>query len=83
MSIVRRDWWPGIGPTIEKGRVMCSDCKYHSAAHAGWQWDRCYHPDADYGGIVRNDQQPTCADVRESSSQCGRVAKWFVPKIGD
>ncbi len=76
MSLFRSGWWPGLPPT-QKKRVMCSDCKYHRAAMAGWQFDRCEHPDADMGSYVRNDQQPTCADVRLSSSQCGEAGRWF------
>jgi len=47
---------------------------------AGWQYDRCGHPDADYGSVVRNDQKITCADCRNSEGQCGRLAKWFAAK---
>lgn len=80
MSLFRSGWWPGRKPTIEKGRIMCSDCDFHSSAMAGWQWDRCHHPDADYGSIVRNDQPLTCADCRLSESQCGEQAKWYKPR---
>lgn len=76
-GIFRAGWWPGLPPTVEKGRTMCSDCRFHSAAGAGWQWDRCRHPEADFGSVVRNDQAPTCADVRLSSAQCGESARWF------
>lgn len=76
-GLVRSEDWPGVPPTIEKGRKMCSDCYYSSPAPAGWQYDRCNHPDADYGSIVRNDQQAKCCDMRDSESQCGRKAKWF------
>lgn len=76
-ELVRSDEWPGVPPTIEKSRKMCSDCYYSSAAEAGWQYDRCHHPDADYGSIVRNDETPRCCDMRFSESQCGRKAKWF------
>lgn len=78
MSLYRSGWWPGLPPSAEK-RAMCSDCIYHSAAPAGWQWDRCHHPSADFGGWVRN-ERPTCADVRLSSAQCGKGAAWFKPK---
>lgn len=80
MGIVRSGYWPGIKPIIEPDRKMCSDCKYHYAASAGWQFDRCSHPKADLGSVVRNDQHPTCADVRLSSSQCGKSAVWHEKK---
>lgn len=70
---------PNRSPESKSKRVMCSDCRYHSAAMAGWQWDRCSHPDADLGNIVRNDQKPTCEDIRNSWGQCGITAKWFEP----
>jgi hypothetical protein len=76
-DVFRRDWWPGLKPDISPERKMCSDCIYHSAAMAGWQFDRCYNPDADLGSVVRNDQRPTCADIRNSEKQCGRSARWF------
>jgi hypothetical protein len=76
-AIIRHGYWPGIGPTIAKDRVMCSDCKFHSAALAGWQWDRCRNPKADYGSIVRNDRAPTCWDIRDSTAQCGPRGEWF------
>lgn len=79
-NLFRSNDWPGLPPTIEKGRVMCSDCKYHSAAVAGWQYDRCTHPEADYGSVVRNDQQLKCTDARYSIAQCGESGKWFVRK---
>lgn len=79
-GLFRRGPWPGHPPTIEKGRVMCSDCRFHGAAMAGWTYDRCDHPDADLGSIVRNDQRPTCAEVRHSSAQCGYDARWFEAK---
>lgn len=79
-DLVRDDYWPGHPPTIEKGRVMCSDCKYHSPAPAGWTYDRCDHPEADYGSIVRNDERAKCCDMRSSSAQCGAGGKWFVRK---
>lgn len=79
MQLFRRDWWPGLAPTIDKGRVMCSACIYHSSAKAGWQWDRCEHPDADLGSVVRNDETPKCADMRQSDAQCGPRARWFEP----
>lgn len=77
MKLFRRDWWPGLPPTIDK-RVMCSDCKFHSSAPAGWQYDRCKHPDADYGSYVRNSEPALCHDMRLSDAQCGKSAKWFV-----
>ena len=43
-GLFRRGWWPGLPPEIGK-RVICSDCKFHRAAPAGWQWDRCDHLD--------------------------------------
>lgn len=76
----RIDWWPGPAPSITKGRVMCSDCRFHRPAPAGWQYDRCENPKADMGSVVRNDQTPKCCDMRDSSSQCGIVAHWFEPK---
>lgn len=79
MKLFRSGWWPGLKPDISPKRVMCSDCAFHSAAMAGWQWDRCHHPDADLGSIVRNDQLPTCYDMRQSKAQCGASAKWFSP----
>lgn len=79
-GIFRTDWWPGLKPTVTKDRVMCSGCKHHREALAGWQWDRCCHPEADYGSVVRNDQKPTCADVRLSPSQCGSAGIWFTEK---
>lgn len=80
MGLFRTGWWPGPAPTIAKDRVMCSDCKYHRSAMAGWQWDRCEHPDADMGGIVRNNETPKCCDMRNSSSQCGISARWFAKR---
>ena len=80
-GLVRDEWWPGLPPTIDKNRVMCSDCKFHRSAPAGWQWDRCDNPKADLGSVVRNDQVPTCADMRNSTDQCGPTAKWFVRKV--
>lgn len=77
MKLYRSGWWPGHKATIQKDRVMCSDCKHHTSAVAGWQYDRCRHPSADYGSIVRNDQAATCHDMRNSESQCGFAAKWF------
>lgn len=79
MNLFRSDWWPGPLPNIFERRVMCWDCKYHKSAMAGWQWDRCEHPEADYGGVVRN-ETPTCADMRNSEAQCGSSGKWFVPQ---
>lgn len=79
-NLFRSESWRGLPPTIEKSRIMCSDCKYHRAAMAGWQYDRCEHPDADYGSVVRNDQSLRCADARSSSAQCGRSGKWFVKR---
>ena len=78
-KVFRSGYWPGIEPTIATDRIMCSDCKYHSSALAGWQYDRCSHPKADYGSVVRNDQKPVCWEVRYSTSQCGERAKWFEP----
>lgn len=80
MRLFRSSWWPGPGPNISKERVMCDKCQFHSAAMAGWQWDRCSHPDADYGSVVRNDQQAKCYDMRMSNDQCGEIGKWFTPK---
>lgn len=79
-KVFRRGWWPGPPPNISPDRLMCSDCVYHRAALAGWQWDRCRHPKADLGSVVRNDQLPTCADVRDSSDQCGPKGKWFTAR---
>ncbi len=80
LGLFRRDWWPGPPPTIAKDRLMCKDCKYHGGpAMAGWQWDRCHHPEADYGSVVRN-ETPTCADMRDSSAQCGSHGRWFEGK---
>lgn len=79
MSLFRSDWWPGPKPNIGKGRIMCTQCKFHRTAHAGWQWDRCLHPEADYGSVVRNDT-PKCYDMRMSSAQCGERGKWFVKR---
>ena len=78
-GIFRIGYWPGPPPQIGK-RVMCSDCRYSSYAEAGWQWDRCHHPKADLGCIVRNDQVPKCYEIRNSSAQCGIKAKWFEPR---
>lgn len=80
LGLFRSDYWPGLGPTIEKGRKMCSDCKFHDPAPAGWTYDRCDHPDADYGSLVRNDQRAKCWDMRASRSQCGKSARWFEAK---
>lgn len=79
VELFRTEWWPGVAPTIKKNRIMCSACKYHSSAPAGWQWDRCSHPEADFGGVVRNEGRTTCADIRNSSAQCGVAGKWFSP----
>lgn len=80
IDLFRRGWWPGVPPNVKKDRIMCSDCVYHHPAMAGWQWDRCYHPEADYGSVVRNDQNATCADARESTNQCEPDGKWFKRK---
>ena len=80
MGIFRRDFWPGLPPTIKKDRVMCDQCAHHTGAVAGWQWDRCHHPLADMGSVVRNDQKAKCCDMRYSSDQCGESGKWFTPK---
>lgn len=77
-KLFRGGYWPGPKPDISPDRKMCSDCLYSSAAHAGWQWDRCRHPKADYGSVVRN-ERPKCHDMRLSSDQCGKSAKWFTP----
>ena len=75
-GLVRGDWWPGLPPTIAKGRVFCSDCKHRDGAGAGWQWDHCNHPKADYGSVVVRGRA-TCADMRASKKQCGFDAKFF------
>lgn len=80
MKLFRSSYWPGHPPDITKARIMCSDCRYHSSAMAGWTYDRCHHPDADYGSIVRNDERLTCHDARYSEAQCGLEAKWFKAK---
>lgn len=79
-SLFRRGWWPGPAPDISPNRKMCSDCVYHSSALAGWQWDRCHHPKADMGSVVRNDQDAKCCDIRDSELQCGKSAKWFTKR---
>jgi hypothetical protein len=80
VGLFREGWWPGLPPTINPKRIMCSDCKFHRSAMAGWQWDRCENPKADLGSVVRNDQVPTCWSMRESADQCGPDAKWFERK---
>ena len=80
MKLFRSGWWPGHGPTIDRNRIMCSDCRWHNAAPAGWQYDRCRNPKADLGSIVRNDQIPTCHNIRHSDAQCGLAAVWFAAK---
>lgn len=66
-------------PNINKDRIMCSSCKFHTEAMAGRYYDRCHHPKADLGSIIRNDESPQCIDMRSSSAQCGQSAKWFEP----
>lgn len=80
MELFRMGWWPGPAPDISKDRIMCSDCRYHHPAFAGWQWDRCHHPSADMGSIIRNDETALCCDMRNSSAQCGLRARWFEAK---
>ena len=72
--------WSDSAPSTDPRRVMCSSCKYHDAAPAGWIFDRCHHPNADPGNVVRNDHLPMCRDVRSSTAQCGYRGKWFVQK---
>ena len=79
-GLSRQGWWPGPPPDISPDRKMCSACVYSSAAIAGWQWDRCHHPKADNGGVVRDDETPRCADMRNSNRQCGLSAVWFVKR---
>lgn len=67
-------------PDISPVRVMCSACAHHSAAMAGRWWDRCKSPNADLGSVVRNDETPTCIDMRKSERQCGLTARWFKPR---
>lgn len=74
--VVRLGYWPGLPPDTTPGRVMCNTCVHHSAASAGWKWDRCYHPNADLGSVVRNDQRPTCWEIRLSEDQCGPTGAW-------
>lgn len=80
---VERAWpWPGLPPDITPGRVMCNTCVYHSAAPAGWKHDRCHHPVADLGSVVRNDQLARCWEIRLSTNQCGPTGAWHTPKEG-
>lgn len=77
MTLFRSSWWPGLKPSIDKNRIMCSDCKWYHSSGSGWQYDVCEHSDADEGSFVSRDVTPRCYDMRASSEQCGINARWF------